>query len=338
MNDHSNVYSSEYPKQILSNIKHTKNGISTFAIEALFGYQDPLPENPMSLMNGYSVYSFVLIQNNKAVAANLRPTDLAALARKSELAFDMAFRHRYFQHFRAFHTVYQVILKIKEKISGTGQKEPSAQDCKAAFSHTFSWGKYRGKTPGDVLLEYEDSLPELMRTKNLLVKNVDQYPNNRKLIAAIDSAATAFKNGTLKKEDNTADVTEETNRDILLYEGIWKNKTGKNDKKEMDGLEVYRCYKLTIKYQSFMDRFPITVIIENCFIPVKKQEDGRQNILTSQAVQKTYVSMKHSFTFEEWLDIIDTMKQAKQLFCNMVYPSMYKLALQCDMDNRSKAK
>ena len=107
MNDHSNVYSSEYPKQILNNIKHTKNGISTFAIEELFGYQDPLPENPMSLMNGYSVYSFVLIQNNKAVAANLRPTDLAALARKSELAFDMAFRHRYFQHFRAFHTVYQ---------------------------------------------------------------------------------------------------------------------------------------------------------------------------------------------------------------------------------------
>ena len=49
MNDHSNVYSSEYPKQILNNIKHTKNGISTFAIEALFGYQDPLPENPMSL-------------------------------------------------------------------------------------------------------------------------------------------------------------------------------------------------------------------------------------------------------------------------------------------------
>lgn len=48
--------------------------------------------------------------------------------------------------------------------------------------------------------------------------------------------------------------------------------------------------------------------------------------------------MKHSFTFEEWLDIIDTMKQAKQLFCNMVYPSMYKLALQCDMDNRSKTK
>lgn len=338
MNDRSNVYRSEYPKQILSNIKHTKKGISTFAIETLFGYQDPLPDNPLSLMNGYSVYSLALIQNNVAVTANLRPTDLAALTRKSELVFDMAFRHRYFQHFRAFHAMYQVILRIRDKISATVPKQTDSPDLKAAFSCTFSWGKYKGKTPGDALLEYEDSLSELIRTKTLLEKNADRYPNNRKLIAAIDTAVTSFNQGTLKKEENTADTPDEANRDIFLYEGVWKNKTGKNDKKVMDNLEVYRCYKLTIKYQPFMNTYPITVIIENCFIPVKKQADGRQNILTSQAVQKTYTAMKHSFTFEEWLDIIDTMQQARQLFCNMTYPSMYKLAQQCDMDNRSKAK
>lgn len=343
MNDGIKDYSPEYPRQILNNIKQTKNGISTFAVDALFGYQNPLPENPLNLMNVFAVYNITVIQNKSAITVNLRPDELTALARKSELVFDMAFLNKYFKSFHHFNLIYKAIVWLKNRISGKSQ-EPAKSDTKAAFSCKLPWGKFKGLTPGDVLLNNANNQTELLRNKELLEQNVERYPKNKDVIDAIDTAVNALNQGKLIKatdisddsdrSDSTVSITEE----IFLYEGTWKNKTGKTNKKVTeDGTEYFRCYLLNIKYSPLMDTYPITVILENCFAPVRKMKDGRQNILVSQTLAGSHVSNKHFFTLEEWIDVIETMKQAKYRFGNMVYPSMYKLAVQCDNNNRNIA-
>lgn len=342
MNDGIKDYCPEYPRQILNNIKQSKNGISTFAVDALFGYQNPLPENPLNLMNVFAVYNITVIQNKSAITVNLRPDEFTALARKSELVFDMAFQNKYFRSFHNFDLIYKAIVWIKNRFSGKSQ-EPAKADTKAAFSCKLPWGKFKGKTPGDVLLDNANHKSELLRNKELLEQNAERYPKNKDVIKAIDTAITALDKGTLVKDTDIeegsdgSDSAVSTNDEVFLYEGTWKNKTGKTNKKVTDdGTEYFRCYRLNIKYSPLMDTYPITVIVENCFAPVKKMEDGRQNILVSQALDGSHVSNKHFFTFEEWIDIIDTMRQAKYRFGNMVYPSMYKLAVQCDNNNRNK--
>lgn len=80
MNDVIKDYCPEYPRQILNNIKQSKNGISTFAVDALFGYQNLLPENPLNLMNVFAIYNNTVIQNKSAITVNLRPDEFTDLA------------------------------------------------------------------------------------------------------------------------------------------------------------------------------------------------------------------------------------------------------------------
>lgn len=338
MNEPQKEYESEYPKQIVNDIKQTKNnGISTFAVDALFGYHNPLPENPLYLFNAFSVYNLTVIQNKQAVTVNLRPEDFTAIARKSELIFDMAFQDKYlWKSFKHFQSVHRGIAWIKNKLAGKANEERS-EDHKLAFAYRLSWGKCKDKTPGDALLENPDNEQELIRNRDLLSQNISKYPNNKNLIQSIDAAIRLLKTGGLKEQsaDTSVSAPEET---VFLYEGGWKNKTGKSNIKVVNNTEYYRCYRLTITYNPQMDKYPICVNVENSFMPVQKQADRRQNILVSQALENSHVSLKHIFSLDEWINIVDVMNQAKIRFGNMVYTSMYKLAVTCDDNNRQKNK
>lgn len=331
-------YVSEYPKQIINDIKQTKNsGVSTFAVDALFGYQNPLPENPLYLYNVFSVYNITVIQNKKAVTVNLRPDDFTALARKSEIVFDMAFKNQYlWKSFKHFHMLFNAVIWIRNKLSGKVEENAST-DQKLAFAYRLSWGKCKDKTPGDALLENADNEQELMRNRELLTQNINKYPNNKKIIQSIDAAIRLFKDGKLNKttSENHLSASEEI---VALYEGTWKNKTGKSNIKVVNNTEYYRCYRLMITYNPQMDKYPVCVSVENSFMPVQKHPDGRQNILISQALENSHIALKHIFSLDEWINIIDTMQQAKNRFGNMVYASMYKLAVQCDDRNRKNNK
>ena len=119
-NENEKEYLPRYPLQILNDIKRTKSkGICTFSVESLLFGKNPLPENPLQLTNVFSHYEIILIQQEKAVTANLRPEDLTPLIKKSEHVYELDFKNKHlFKSFQKFKTFLQTSVTIKKGLSG----------------------------------------------------------------------------------------------------------------------------------------------------------------------------------------------------------------------------
>lgn len=276
-------YQGKYPRQIINTAYVKNQKTMMFSVEDFLCTPDigkkakDCPLGSLSL----SRYELVINDGNRVVRANLPADDVHALAE----------RCRAIVHAKMIKNV----LGISSK--GEAQAEPVK----------IMMGKFKGKTPEEILLENPNNAQELMNTVNYISRNLENPGNERyregniRQINAIRAAIDKLNRGTLQPTAASC---------ICVYDSKVKNRSRKLD----NGL--YRAYHLTINCH-MSGNSPWELTIEECDVPVDiDQNSGKQQIKTSGATNK--VSMR-VYMGTVWENIIEKMDANLRAFEVSVY-------------------
>ena len=194
-----------------------------------------------------------------------------------------------------------------------GQTEQK-EDLSQAYTVKIKCGKFLGKTPADVILESEENIKELKELGNYLYSNAKgKFEATNKLqVAAIQDALTLFNENKLQKvrSRNSVDV---------IYKSLF-NRSYQPDK---DGFLAERDISITC--DSEKNSYPWTVTIENR--KVKGEGEGMQT--------KDKKRFSIHLNDDEYLNIINSMKDEKTYFEQMWFPTLYKRAMAMDSARRN---
>ena len=274
-------YPGNYVRQIASTAGRMDGDIIMLSVEDNLSVPDKDGRVKTPPLGSSSLSRYVIILNGKgnAVQANLPADEVHALAQRCRAVTQS---------------------RIMRTVLGIGG--PGADDVPVKIF----MGKFKGKTPEEVLLENPNNYQELINTANMLCQNLDNPANaryregNSRQIEAIRRAVDKFNRGELKTAVSTC---------IDVYPGEWKNK----NKKLEDGR--YEVYRLNIRCH-ITGRSPWELTIEEGVAPVAFQEN---NMRTIQLKQLQRTNMKHIFMGENWENIIEKMDSLLSAFEHGVY-------------------
>jgi hypothetical protein len=214
------------PNEILA-IKRTT---STLGVSAYFAEPD---KDTSPLKNSaYDRYEFVYLdsKDKAAVKGNMKVTDVESFKMRLQSSVD-------------------VLARMENKPSADGNTSP-------AYTVQLT-GSFKGKTVVQILAEDAGQKEALLKAKKWLEDNLAKYPNNSKMISAIDEGIKLFTEGKL----NSSPV-EQSGVKFDLYKGDMKfYRQKKNDKG--DNL----CHQLTIRFDSSR-KYPYAVTIDNFYAPI----------------------------------------------------------------------
>lgn len=281
----------KYPNQIISYKRPEK----VIGVDAALSLQTE--DSPLEMHSGFSrfVVSIVDKKQNIAPTANIPARDVASIYEKSKAAMAYLVRDA---------------LKPNLQISN-GENTPPLALTEKIFLKPFT-----GMTPAEILLADPNNKTELERLRDqVLAKNADKYPKNKKQVEAIDEAIRLMLEGKLEGgNNNTPAVTPSKPYNIYATEYKYKNK--QNEK----GYNL--VYSISIVFDPSRSN-PFTVNITNCFAPVETLGDGRKNIVMGKAedTQKAFFSL----TTEEYFEFASVLKNTKERFEMINFKNQYKL-------------
>lgn len=358
MNEEMKEYTTKYPRQIARDIKELQNlGYTTFVVDALFDFKvEKLPENPMELYPESSVFNLTIIQGGKSFSSNIKYKEIAPLVKKTEIIYELAFTDEIqTKCYKNARMLTKQINEIYERTASTNDGQNNSAIVESgtqshlnelvniAYKNKFVWGAFIGTTPGEVLKANPEKKDEVLNVRNLLSKNLNKFPKNKNLIDSIDAAIQLLTSGywNANERDSTFSAhseTDDTLNSAILNEPTWKFKTKNTNEKVVNGKKYYRCHRLTLMYNPNM-RLPIIIRIETCFAPIEKDKKNPElmNILIKDALDKSYVKKQNYLSLDEWLNVVDVMKEFKRRFGDMVFPHMYNLSMKCEKFNREQA-
>lgn len=153
-----------------------------------------------------------------------------------------------------------------------------------AYIVHFTMGKFKGKTPAEV-----NNKDELLSQRKFLEDNLGKYPANQNVIDGIDDAIQLMDAGKLDGSKATSSSA------FVLYEAGTKTRTSVKDD---NGNVLVTGIKIMFDTSR---NYPIEVILDNCYAPLKADATGRQNVELSSATNKTVAAVNMSmfdfFTF-----------------------------------------
>lgn len=217
-------------------------------------------------------------------------------------------------------------VSVKRKHPPKLTAEPASCSLPLAFTK-LKLGKFKGKSPGDLLLDTKETdqmKAELAGQLDFLKRNLSRYPDNQNEINAIEDAINYFELGLLyearPKEDTRADCQEqkEGNPDIEYIEIYCPPM---KYFKEQDQEQRYKCYSLEITCHP-ANMYPYHIELVNCYAPISLHKSGITPILKNKAVNKQ--SLNFDLTEEEWLYVLDCLKDHTKRTKALWYPYFRK--------------
>ena len=277
----------DYPEQIYKCARTTK----TLGIEAkLYESDTANGQSPLEMHSGYSRFVFTILSKTGAAyefaSANLPPSELDLMKKKTEIAVEK--------------------LTEKSLIKSTTNSNSSA------YTVTFFIGKFKGKTPADVLLDDAKKVDELLAYKKELQANLGRYPRNQQQIDAIDEAVELLNKGELNQEASKSQIIDIYRADVRAPHA-----------KKVDAEGYTDVYSFSIVCDLSKD-YPFAVNIMNCKAPVTRNANGTMTPNMKQAKNKK----EHSIllTDSEWFKALSRMERTNVLFENSIFDKMLKIA------------
>ncbi len=255
----------------------------TFSIEAKCSVVDQTMENtsPLEIYSPYSRFLFTILDKAQGrrvpVKANVIIQDVASIISRTNYA-------------------------VKKIIESEATPVQAGQDT-PAFTERFRFGDFKGRTAAEVLLASPKNKDALLRHRSMLQENINKFPSNRAMIAAMDEAISLFDMGKLSK--GSAPVASTS---IKIYESSVKYFTSQ---KERDSEGRYKIYQIKIHCDPTRN-YPFEVAIMNCYAPVLRTPQKLTNIKMANAVNKLHFNMVLSEA--EWLDVIRMMQVSMRNF------------------------
>lgn len=299
----------KYPKQV-AGLKQSKNGEKktlSITCELTAPITDNEREKSMPLemhASGISRFVFTLIKKTDKtkdfVFANLPADDGYYVFEKTKLSM-------------------QEILAAKRTNSG------STETLSPAYTERFSIGQYKGKTPAEILLENSANKEGLIKQGEFLNKNVEKFPANKKMIAAIKDAIHLLKEGKLENK-----VAPTISNVITIYDEPMKPLV--SNKNSKGNSLVYG-----IKIQCDTSRnLPFNIEIMNCFAPVDKTEEGTLNPRMRDAEDIKKISM--NLSEKDWYKTINRIEKTLENFELISFRDQMKISEEAFWKNRAEAE
>lgn len=182
------------------------------------------------------------------------------------------------------------------------------------------WGDHKGKTPAAVLIENPEAEESLANMKNLLSQNVSKYPNNAKVIKAIEQAIQKKKDGKLNPDSVTSSDGELT----VIYDRNYKYK----GKESADGYR--QIYGIQISHKSG-NKYPWSVRITNCEAPLEKKGDGTVNPIMSKS--RNPQSATINISNDDWAYLTYRMSENLRMFESANYGELSSRSQKLEWDN-----
>ncbi len=196
------------------------------------------------------------------------------------------------------------------------------------YTVRFNMGNLKGKTPAQV-----GNKEELLTQREFLQKNVSKYPDNQKLIDAIDDYIEKEKTGSLNNASSSTtsfsglkpvtfiDEQEKTRlRTTKVRLDEHNNPVLDKEGKKIEG-SLITGVKIVC---DFTRNVPINVCITNYYAPVVTNKDGSQNIVKSLAFYKTDVDI--NLSFDKWMEYISKGNTFVDIFKNLEAKNCFALA------------
>lgn len=213
------------------------------------------------------------------------------------------------------------ICSLKGAVSSASAKK-AADEC---YSVQLPWGDFKGKTPAAVLLENPEAESSLNGMIALLSQNLTKYPNNAKVVRAIEQAIKKMKEGSLKADEVSTSDGELT----VLYERNYKYK----GKESADG---YRQPYGKSEYRKSGNKYPWAVRINNCEAPLEKKGDGTINPIMSKSRNSKTVTI--NLSNDDWFYLNYRMSENLRMFEASKYSELLDRAARFERENIQAAK
>lgn len=198
------------------------------------------------------------------------------------------------------------------KMSGTTNPGNDEEEY-LAYRVAFMFGADKGKTPAAVLLENPANKKRLLESKSFYQGNLEKYPANKAIIAAIDDAIQLLDEGKLDKK-----ATSNSGNVITIYRQDYKYLKTRKDKEGR-----FFTYSILMTCDT-SKQYSWEVTIENGFATLATNAIGSNVIDTSSVVNKKKSSMR--FTDNEFYGFIDRMHSVSKDFVSATFLKQYELA------------
>lgn len=271
----------KYPVEVVSVVRSNKTlGFNSF----LYRADSSENESPYKIYGKFSRYAISILDttggSNKSVKGNIRVNEIADIERRTQYAFN---KHMQFE------------------TKGSSSDASGTQGTSKAYNVKITTGSLKGKTPAQAIADGNGKM--LLQQKKFLEEHLQQYPNNKIQIDAINEALLLYKEGKL--ENNASASISETETIILYNAGM--HPLIRNTRS--DG----KCfvYEINITWRVGAN-YPVTMTISNYYANVERKEDGRLNVkdVDEQSRLKLSVSMSEA----EWFNILSSIERNMNQF------------------------
>lgn len=181
-----------------------------------------------------------------------------------------------------------------------------------AFTVSLMLNAFKGRTPGDVLMQDPSQKEELLKGKSYLESNLSKYPANKKQIDAIDAAIALLEIGEL---DGRTSAPTTAGAVYTIYKREFKHKAKKDDK----GNNL--IYSISVTCDPSKD-FPFEISVMNCYAPVVTNEYKQTVVKMAAAVNVQQGSIAVSDS--EWLGLIGQAYDLYQNFKRVNAPLLFE--------------
>lgn len=269
-----------YPNEIVSIVRK-----KTFAIEAHFVERTLEDDKPLEIFDdNFSRFVFKGFEDGNSVYANFCLDLLEELYQKTLFLYN---KH------------------LESKLV------PAASSDRPAFTKRFLHGSLSGKSPADVLIENGDKGRDILNNEySFLKSNLEKFPRNQELMAAISDAASLTPEELSVKSNNFS-----TSIMAIDHRPLIRKTKG----------DLCFCYEMNISWNS-ANSYPVCVSISNYYAPVEKRDDGTLNVILSKKDIKSEHGIQIYLSTGDWLEAVRKMISTRNAFEQIHYEKAFEIA------------
>jgi len=249
----------------------------------------------LMLHAGYSRFTMIIYDNSQSNSVRVTANILA----NDECAY-------LFEQYQTAKRMHQTYLAAQAKRKAMAQAECaknfSGGIIPPAYTVTLRNGTFKNKTPADILLNDRNKVEELKRTRGWLESNLNKYPKNADMIAAIDNALFLLDTGTLIPISNHSQMQGGSYASFTLFDKPFKI---------MNAGKVKVHITITCEYNA---KYPWKIFIQN------------EDVVQGANNQKTQNPRRSAIYLnnEEMAGWMNSMRNCKAMYEQMIYPTMFQ--------------
>lgn len=300
------VEMTKYPKDVAVIINRSKNSINTLSIAScLCPAKASENESPYVVYNKFSRFIATIIVNGKSVFGNIPIHDIANIKKRYQYISNKA---------------------MDMEISNITSTEESHSE--PAYTVRFISGKLKGKTPAQVLMT-DGNKDALQGQRDWLVSKLKDYPNNQKIIDAIDNAFTLFDQGKLNTQTNA--TTPSGGQFVIYKPGMRPLRT----KIREDGF--WMVYEIQI-FWNMGYNYPISFSISNYYAPVKEDANGVLNVQVASKDKSSEITHEIKMSDADFDDVLRKIDTNMRMFETIHASEIFEDSEKAREANRDAAK